>query len=149
MKAKNWMILGVCLLLIGAAIGGWFAFRQQFYVFLIYHGKGNWASTRLANLPDVDLAMLEKHLESDKWFVRCSEVRTLRKMDDRERVLPILKRQVPREKDSYCLLELAVALGKFKAPDEAMSIMQGLRDDPKVGSQAREFLQKSSYPAGD
>ena len=147
MTAKSYTILGVCLVLIGAAIGGWFAFRQQFYVFLMYHGKGNWASTRLASLPSVDLPLLERHLQSDQWFVRCSVVRTLRKMDDKERVLPILERQVPREKDSYCLLELAVALGKFKEDDQAMSIMQGLRDDPKVGSQVRELLQKSSSPA--
>ena len=151
MTAKKWTILGVGILLIGAAVGGWLAFRQQFYLFMMYHGRGNWASTRMASLPDVDLPMLEKHLESEKWFVRCSVVRTLRKMDDKERILPILEKQLPREKHSSCQLELAAALMKFNEYDKAKEVLEGLVNDPEVGEPARnllENLKKISPPAG-
>jgi hypothetical protein len=147
MRAKHWTILGLCLLLIAGTIAGWFVFRQKFYVFLMYHGKGNWASTRLANLPNVDVSLLEENLESDKWFVRCSVLRTLRKMDDKEHVLPVLERHAPREKHAYCLLELAVALAKFGEGAQAKSILQTLTDDPQVGPQAKDVLQQMSRTA--
>lgn len=148
MKSKHWIILGVLALLVVAGIGGWFLFRQQFYVFLMYRGQGNWASTRLAGLPNVDLELLERHLQSDKWFVRCSVYRTFRKLEDKERVFPILEKYVQSEKDSYCRLELAVGLIHFKEYEKAKTYLEGLVDDPKVGESAREILKQSSRPAG-
>jgi len=148
MSSKNWIVLGALVVLILASIAGWFAFRQQIYVFLMYHGQGNRASTWLAKLPNVDFPLLEKHLGSDKWFVRCSVIRTLRKLDDKARVLPILEKHISTETDSYCRLELAVGLLKFKEYDKARPILEGLRDDSKVGAEARDILKKLSAPAG-
>jgi len=147
MRAKHWTILGILVVLVVVAVAGWFAFRQQFYVYLMYHGRGNWASTRMAALPNVDLPLLEKHLESDQWFVRCSIVRTLRKMDDKTRILPILEKQVSREEHSSCRLELAAALLKFQEYEKAGRILEGLVDDPEVGGSARDILKKLSTPA--
>jgi len=70
-------------------------------------------------------------------------------MDDKNAVIPILEKQLLREKDSYCLLELAVGLIKFKESDKAKLILQGLTDDPKVGLQARDFMKQYSRSAGE
>lgn len=148
MKPRHWIILGILALLVVGGVGGWFVLRQQFYVLLMHRGQGNWASTRMAKLPNVDFALLERELGSDKWFVRCSVLRTLRKMDDKERIFPILEKHLLREKESYCLLELAAGLIRFKEFDRAKAVLESLVDDPKVGDSARELLKQWSQPAG-
>lgn len=139
LKARWYLIPAAAIFLL---LFSWFLFRAEFYVFMIYRGRGEWASSHLAKMNSLERDFFEKHLQSPKWHVRCSILRTLRKMDNEALAVPILLEHAKEEKDGTCQLELAVALLKHGQYDEAKPILYALRADEKWGKAAEQILLK-------
>jgi hypothetical protein len=138
-KAK-WYIIGAGGLFL--VFSAWFLLREPFYVFMVHRGRGEWASTRLAEMRSLDREFFEKHLRSEKWHVRISMLRTLRKMEDRDFAVPILMAHLPREKEASCRLEIAVALLEHGEFDRAKPVLEALVDDDQWGRTAADLLKK-------
>lgn len=137
MKKIIILLAGVLLVLAGT-----YFFRENLYIFMMYRGKGEWASKKLAAMKPPNIALIEKHLQSDRWYVRCALIRTLHRMDNKEAAMPVIEDLIRKEQDGACRLELAVALLKYGQWSAAKAVLESIADHEIVGASAREYLAK-------